>query len=260
MLRDKMDPRNSNGGVFLGLNGVVIKSHGGTDRGGLRRGGRHGLRNGASRVAGQDRRNHSPACARPARPRAPPAEPPRDGASFRCAGLRQLSAGARHVQPGARGQGRDHRRLDRAAHRHPSAPYRSRRRGDLRPRHPRGQGGARQRPCRCPVDRSDRARHLDAGQHVPGVRGLGAERARHHPRRRLRRAGGLLGLRLWHFDHRCAAAHRHLQARAGDRRRDLLAHPRLDRPHHLRAVRRRRRRHRHGGAAAARRRRATAAC
>ena len=30
-LRDKMDPRKFNGGVFLGLNGVVIKSHGGTD-------------------------------------------------------------------------------------------------------------------------------------------------------------------------------------------------------------------------------------
>jgi len=30
-LREKMDPRKSNGGVFLGLNGVVIKSHGGTD-------------------------------------------------------------------------------------------------------------------------------------------------------------------------------------------------------------------------------------
>jgi len=30
-LRDKMDPRRSNGGVFLGLNGMVIKSHGGTD-------------------------------------------------------------------------------------------------------------------------------------------------------------------------------------------------------------------------------------
>ena len=26
-----MDPRNVNGGVFLGLNGVVIKSHGGAD-------------------------------------------------------------------------------------------------------------------------------------------------------------------------------------------------------------------------------------
>ncbi len=30
-LREKMDPRRSNGGVFLGLNGIVIKSHGGTD-------------------------------------------------------------------------------------------------------------------------------------------------------------------------------------------------------------------------------------
>ncbi len=31
MLRDKMDPRKVNGAVFLGLNGIVIKSHGGTD-------------------------------------------------------------------------------------------------------------------------------------------------------------------------------------------------------------------------------------
>jgi phosphate acyltransferase len=30
-LRDKMDPRKANGGVFLGLDGIVIKSHGGTD-------------------------------------------------------------------------------------------------------------------------------------------------------------------------------------------------------------------------------------
>ncbi len=30
-LRDKMDPRKSNGGVFVGLNGIVIKSHGGAD-------------------------------------------------------------------------------------------------------------------------------------------------------------------------------------------------------------------------------------
>jgi glycerol-3-phosphate acyltransferase PlsX len=30
-LREKMDPRKSNGGVFLGLNGIVIKSHGGAD-------------------------------------------------------------------------------------------------------------------------------------------------------------------------------------------------------------------------------------
>lgn len=30
-LREKLDPRSLNGGVFLGLNGVVVKSHGGTD-------------------------------------------------------------------------------------------------------------------------------------------------------------------------------------------------------------------------------------
>lgn len=35
-LRRKMDPRTVNGGVFLGLNGVVIKSHGGTDEIGFR--------------------------------------------------------------------------------------------------------------------------------------------------------------------------------------------------------------------------------
>lgn len=31
MLREKMDPRRMNGGLFLGLNGLVVKSHGGTD-------------------------------------------------------------------------------------------------------------------------------------------------------------------------------------------------------------------------------------
>jgi glycerol-3-phosphate acyltransferase PlsX len=30
-LREKMDPTKANGGVFLGLNGIVIKSHGGSD-------------------------------------------------------------------------------------------------------------------------------------------------------------------------------------------------------------------------------------
>ncbi len=36
-LREQMDPRKSNGGVFLGLNGIVIKSHGGTDAEGFAR-------------------------------------------------------------------------------------------------------------------------------------------------------------------------------------------------------------------------------
>jgi glycerol-3-phosphate acyltransferase PlsX len=30
-LKDRMDPRKHNGGVFLGLDGIVVKSHGGTD-------------------------------------------------------------------------------------------------------------------------------------------------------------------------------------------------------------------------------------
>ena len=30
-LRERMDPRRANGGVFLGLNGIVVKSHGGAD-------------------------------------------------------------------------------------------------------------------------------------------------------------------------------------------------------------------------------------
>jgi glycerol-3-phosphate acyltransferase PlsX len=36
VLNKRMDPRRSNGGVFLGLNGVVIKSHGGADAAGFR--------------------------------------------------------------------------------------------------------------------------------------------------------------------------------------------------------------------------------
>lgn len=31
-LKAKIDPRNFNGGAFLGLNGIVVKSHGGTDK------------------------------------------------------------------------------------------------------------------------------------------------------------------------------------------------------------------------------------
>ncbi len=30
-LKDKLDPRQLNGGIFLGLNGIAVKSHGGTD-------------------------------------------------------------------------------------------------------------------------------------------------------------------------------------------------------------------------------------
>jgi 3-oxoacyl-[acyl-carrier-protein] synthase III len=70
-----------------------------------------------------------------------------------------------------------------------------------------------------------------------------------HARLRLRPAGRLLGLRLRRQHGRSQHSRRHGQARAGDRLGDLLAHPRLERPHHLRALRRRRGRDRAGGAA-----------
>ncbi len=34
-LKEKMDPRQANGGIFLGLNGLVVKSHGGADAVGI---------------------------------------------------------------------------------------------------------------------------------------------------------------------------------------------------------------------------------
>ena len=35
MLRDRLDPRAYNGAMFLGVNGVAVKSHGGTDHKGF---------------------------------------------------------------------------------------------------------------------------------------------------------------------------------------------------------------------------------
>ena len=34
-LKDRIDPSSVNGGVFLGLNGIVVKSHGGADARGV---------------------------------------------------------------------------------------------------------------------------------------------------------------------------------------------------------------------------------
>ena len=95
--------------------------------------------------------------------------------------------------------------------------------------------------------RSDRARDVDARQHIPGERGHGAETisasaaARRSTCRRSVPASSM----------RSATADALLQdgagtARPGHRRGDVLAHPRLERPDHLRALRRRRRRGRAG--------------
>ena len=57
-------------------------------------------------------------------------------------------------------------------------------------------------------------------------------------------AGGVLGVRVRARDRGQDGRDGRGAQRAGDRRRDLLAHPRLERPRHVRAVRRRRRRRR----------------
>ena len=66
--------------------------------------------------------------------------------------------------------------------------------------------------------------------------------------RRLRRAGGLLGLCLRDGDRRQFPEDGPVQARPGGRRGNVLAHSRLVGPLHLRAVRRRRGRRRARGA------------
>ena len=152
-----------------------------------------------------------------------------------------------HEECRFRRHGRDLRRVDRPAHRHPPAPYRGRRRDDGLAW--RGGGARSARQCRADArrHRPDRARHLDAEQHLPGDRRRDPEPARHAPRLRLRHAGGVLRLRLCGDDRRPLHPRRAGQAGAGDRLGDLLAHPRLDRPLDLRPVRRRRRRAGAGG-------------
>ena len=127
-LREKMDPRKSNGGVFLGLNGIVIKSHGGTDAEGF-----------ACAVdLGYDMVRHELLAKIGRRPHAPPA---RGGATPRRRGsslvtmLRSVVLGCGSYLPQPRphqrrtvADGRHLRRVDRPAHRHPRAPYRGGRR------------------------------------------------------------------------------------------------------------------------------------
>ena len=119
-----MDPRKSNGGVFLGLNGIVIKSHGGTDAEGFAAAidiGYDMVRHELLAKIGDD---HPPTCWRPSA-----------AARWRRGGLvtmlRSVVLGCGSYLPGAgphqrraRAHGRHLRRMDRAAHRHPRAPHR----------------------------------------------------------------------------------------------------------------------------------------
>ena len=240
-LANKLDPRKSNGGVFLGLNGIVIKSHGGTDAEGFAYAidvgydlVRHDMLTKIEQTLAEHRRD------------ALLPEPPRlVGGVGIVTVLRSVVLGCGSYLP-SRVLGN----AELSAMVDTSDDWITQRTG-IRERHIAADGettsdmaiaaarvGARRRADRCPVDRPDRARDLDARQHLSGERRDRAGRARHHPRRGVRSAGGLLGLRVRAGDRRRAAQDQRLQARAGDRLGDLFAHSRLAGSRHLRAVRR----------------------
>ena len=251
-LDEKMDPRKSNGGVFLGLNGIVIKSHGGTDAEGFACRRRPGLRHGATRIAGQDQ----------PQPHAPPAR----GGSAPCRRrsslvtmLRSVVLGCGSYLPRPRPP-----QLRTVAEVDTSDEWIIQRTG-IRERHIAAEGEIT----------SDLA--IAAAREALAAAGVDAQSidlivlATSTPDNTFPAAAVSVqaGLGITHgaaFDLQAVCSgfvfglatadgllqDRRLQARAGDRRGDVLAHPRLERPHHLRAVRRRRRRRRAGGAAAAR--------
>ncbi len=254
MLRDKMDPRKSNGGVFLGLNGVVIKSHGGTDAEGFAAAidmGYDMVRYELLAKIGETIHRHTRRNRRRAHAR-------RGGLVSM---LRSVVLGCGSYLPAASSPMRNSPRpstppTNGSCSAPASASAISRRDGELTSdlAIQAAKAALASGPCRSAIDRSDRAGHLDARQHISGRRRDGAGRASASPAARrsiCRRSARALSIGL--ADRRRPAAHRHLQARAGDRRGDILAHSRLEGPHHLRAVRRRRRRGGDGGAAAARR-------
>ena len=162
--------------------------------------------------------------------------------------MRLLSArAASSSNAGSRRQHRDLARMDRAAHGHRAAPHRGRGRDHLDARPQGGSGRARRCRPEGRRHRPHRLRDLDPGPHLPVDRDADPGRLGIHH-------GAAFDLQAvcTGFVYAVATADKFLTSgshkpRPGHRRRDLLAHPRLERPHHLRAVRRRRRRDRARG-------------
>ena len=140
LLRHHLDPNNHNGAVFLGLNGLVVKSHGSaTDK---------GVANAIRVAARMVREDIYPQDHRGSRQRLGARRRKR-----RAANMSRRSRDRRHrIGAAARARvtnaelaetGRHHRRMDRRAHRHRGAPYRRRRRDHRDARHRGGAQGAR---------------------------------------------------------------------------------------------------------------------
>ena len=128
----KFDPARYNGAMFLGLNGVVVKSHGGTDALGFApRSPSRPIWSARAPTRGSSRRWATRPVRRPGRPRGGVLTA---HAEIRRAWRRRLSAGAGDDQRRAGADRRHLRRVDPRAHRHRPAPSRGRGRADLRSR------------------------------------------------------------------------------------------------------------------------------
>ena len=118
-----LDPNNHNGAVFLGLNGLVVKSHGSANAKGVANAIRVAarmVRDDLTRKIAEDLDNFS-------RPRVRTAAAPMSRRSVIVGTGSALPPRAGHQRRAGRA-GRHHRRMDRRAHRHPRPPHRRRRR------------------------------------------------------------------------------------------------------------------------------------
>ena len=206
-----------NGGVFLGLNGIVVKSHGGTDDEGFAAAIELGYDMVRNRLLAADQGRSRQFPFTPADRGGKPAEPARDAGR---AGLevsmviRSVVRGIGSALPSRIMKNTDFEGIVEtsdewivAAHRHPPAPYRRRGRDDGLARRGGGARGARQcRPDAC-RHRPHRAGDLDARQHLSGDRRRDPAAARHAPRLRLRHAGGLLAASSMRVNDRRPAYH-----------------------------------------------------
>jgi 3-oxoacyl-(acyl-carrier-protein) synthase III len=169
-LSKRIDPRRVNGGVFLGLNGTVVKSHGGADATGVAAAIKL-----AARLAAPGFNQRL--AARIRRPNMPPRWPCRmddagEGANAMtrravAVGRRPLPARARRRERGVRGHARHLRRMDPQPLGHRAPPFR--RRGRDHERHGRHRrpprAGGRRPDARRP--RRGRRGHLHPRPHLP---------------------------------------------------------------------------------------------
>ena len=208
LLKHHLDPNNHNGAVFLGLNGLVVKSHGSaTPRASPTRSTspRSMVRHDITRKIGDDLDNFR-------------AHAFANGARAMICARSSLASAARcpggEVTNEELAQTRRHdRRVDRRAHRDSQPLCRGRGRNHRDPRHRRG--APRARPCRhrCDRHRPDRPGDGDPRPDLPVVGDQGPGGAWHPRLHRLRRPRRLHRLPL------CAVGRRFDASRRATRKR-----------------------------------------